>query len=46
MKDYNRGQIFAPDDTFTLSWLYKYIQRPELENPLCFSKSDTGIKNV
>jgi len=46
MKGYNCGQIIAPDDTFSLSWLYKYNQRPEFKNPLCLSKSDVGIKNV
>ncbi len=44
MKRYNCGQIIAPDDAFSLSWFYRYIKRPEFENPLCFSQSDVGIK--
>jgi len=46
MKGYNCGHIIAPDDTFSLSWLYRYIQRPEFENPPYLSESDVGIKNV
>ena len=36
MKAYNCGHIIAPDDAFSLYWLYKYNLQPELESYLCF----------